>query len=71
MPRYCISIPANGEIIVWVEAKSSLAAIKKVVANCDIPSTDPDVSYPDDGRLLTSSGRTRLNGRLRRNHDWR
>ena len=51
MPRYCISIPANGEIIVWVEAKSSLAAIKKVVANCDIPSTDPDVSYPDDGAI--------------------
>jgi hypothetical protein len=51
MPRYCISIPANGEIIVWVEAKSSNEAIKKVVANCDIPSRNPDVFYPDDGAV--------------------
>jgi hypothetical protein len=52
MPRYCISIPANGEIIVLVEAKSPRAAIKKLTENFDsyeIPSTDPDVVYRDGG----------------------
>jgi len=52
MPRYCISIPANGEITVWVEAKNKNQAIAKIMANCDIPSPDPDVSYPDDGAVL-------------------
>jgi hypothetical protein len=52
MPRYCISIPANGEITVWVEAKNKNQAIAKIMANYDIPSPDPDVSYPDDGAVL-------------------
>ena len=52
MPRYCLSIPANGEITVWVDAPSEKAAIRKILANSDIPSPDPDVSYPDDGAVL-------------------
>ena len=49
--RFCISIPVNGEVVVWVDAPSAAKAIKKILANSDIPSPGPDVSYPDDGAV--------------------
>jgi hypothetical protein len=52
MPRYCISIPVNGEVTVWVDAKTAKQAMKKILADCSIPSSDHDVSYPDDGAVL-------------------
>jgi hypothetical protein len=54
MPRFCISIPANGEVTVWVDAKTAKQAVAKLKADYDVPSSDPDVSYPDDGAIINT-----------------